>query len=144
MQALSIAIACMVVSSAAVAQIKISVECLTAGTQLDGSRSSQPIPEQILVEKSEQVTPGKDGKPEKWGISKAELTSGGVKQDPHLVAVAPEYAVLAYANPVGAGLNRRLLAFTYVLDLKAMQLTRIVNAVPAGAEERNQGQCRAK
>lgn len=102
-------------------------------------KSTQPFLERFQIESREHVTTGKDGKPEKWGIRSAELISDGLKQKPSLVAATPEYAVLANAVQVGSGYSRKLLVFTYMLDLQAMQVARVVNTLPAGADERTQG-----
>jgi hypothetical protein len=91
-----------------------------------------------------QIVAGEDGKPQEWGIRKAELVSDGEKQKPNLIAATPDYAVLANAVTVGDGFERRLLVFTYMLDLKAMQLVRVVNSLPASAKERTSASCRAK
>lgn len=131
-------------SSSAVAQVKATVECTVSGTKPSGEWSTKPFIERIQVESSKQMITGKDGKPEEWGISNAELLSDGKKQNPTLIAATPEYAVLANAVTVGTGFERRLLVFTYMLDLKAMQLTRVVNSLPVSAEERTSSVCQSK
>lgn len=136
--------ACSLVEGAAIAQVKASVECLVSGTKSNGSKSSRTFSERIQVESRKETMTGKDGKPEEWGFSKAELVSDGEKQNPTLVAATPEYAVLSNAVTVGAGFERRLLVFNYLLDLKAMQLTRVVNSLPAAAEERTLAACTSK
>ena len=136
--------ALLVVSFSAVAQVKATVECTVSGTKPNGNRSTKQFIERIQVESSKQMVTGKDGKPEEWGISNAELISDGEKQNPTLIAATPEYAVLANAVTVGTGFDRRLLVFTYMLDLKAMQLTRVINSLPAAAEERTSAVCRSK
>lgn len=131
-------------NSSAVAQVKATVECTASGTKPNGERSAKQFIERIQVESRKQMVTGKDGKPEEWGISNAELISDGEKQKPTLIAATPEYAVLANAVTVGTGFERRLLVFTYMLDLKALQLTRVVNSLPASAEERTSAVCRSK
>ena len=131
-------------NSPAVAQVKATVECMASGTKTNGERSSKQFIERFRVESRKQTVAGKDGKSEEWGISNAELLSDGEKQKPSLIAATPEYAVLANAVTVGTGFERRLLVFTYMLDLKAMQLTRVVNSLPASAEERTSAVCRPK
>lgn len=128
----------------AAAQVKASLECKVSGLKTNGEKSTQPFIERFQIESREHVTTGKDGKPEKWGISNAELISDGTKQKPSLVAATPEYAVLASTTQVGSGYNRKLLVFTYMLDLQAMQISRVVNTLPAGADERTQGSCSKK
>ena len=128
----------------AAAQVKTSLECKASGLKASGEKSTQPFVERFQIDSREHVTTGKDGKPEKWGISNAELISDGMKQKPSLVSATPEFAVLVNTSQVGSGYNRRLLVFTYMLDLQAMQLTRVVNSLPAGADERTQGSCSKK
>lgn len=129
---------------AAFAQVKASVECMTSGTKANGSRASKSFYERIQVESRKETVTGKDGKQEEWGFTKAELVSDGEKQKPSVVIATTEYAVLSNAVTVGAGFERRLLVFTYMLDLKAMQLTRVVNSLPAAAEERTSSTCTAR
>lgn len=129
---------------AAIAQVKASVECLALGTKTSGSKASKMFSERIQVESRKEMVTGKDGKVEEWGFSKAELVSDGEKQKPSLVVATPEYAVLSNAVTVGTGFERRLLVFTYMIDLKAMQLTRVVNSLPATPEERTTALCTAK
>jgi hypothetical protein len=131
-------------NTSANAQVKATVECTVSGTKPNGERSTKQFIERIQVESRKQIVTGKDGKPEEWGISNAELLSDGEKQKPNLITATPEYAVLANAVTVGTGFERRLLVFTYMLDLKAMQLTRVVNSLPASAEERTSASCRSK
>ena len=129
---------------AAFSQVKASVECMASGTKTNGSKTSKTFSERIQVESRKETVTGKDGKPEEWGFSKAELVSDGEKQKPSLVVATPDYAVLANAVTVGTGFERRLLVFTYMLALKAMQLTRVVNSLPTASEERNSATCTAK
>ena len=130
--------------NAANAQVKASVECMASGTRVNGIKASKPFSEKIQVESRKEAVAGKDGKLEEWGISKSELVSDGEKQKPSLVVATSDYAVLSNAVTVGTGFERRLLVFTYMLDLKAMQLTRVVNSLPAAAEERTSANCTAK
>lgn len=136
--------ALLIASTPAVAQVKATVECIVSGTKASGEKSSKQFVERIQVESRKHTMTGKDGKPEEWGISNAELLSDGEKQKPSLIAATAEYAVLANAVTVGTGFERRLLVFTYMLDLKSMQLTRVVSSLPASAEERTSATCRAK
>ena len=126
------------------AQVKASVECMASGTKVNGTKASKSFSEKIQVESRKEAVAGKDGKLEEWGISKSELVSDGEKQKPSLVVATPDYAVLSNAVTVGTGFERRLLVFTYMLDLKAMQLTRVVNSLPASPEERTSAICTAK
>jgi hypothetical protein len=145
---LAILAALLTFNSYAVVQIKETVEwtveCKASGTKPNGERSTKQFIELIQVESKKMIDTGKDGKPVEGGISKAELLSDGEKQKPRLITVTPEYAVLANTVIVGTGFERRLLVFTYMLDLKAMQLTRVVNSLPASAEERTSAVCRSK
>lgn len=131
-------------SGATLAQVKASVECISSGTKSNGSKASKAFIERIQVERWKKTMPGKDGKPEEWGFSKADLISDGEKQKPTLVTATIDYAVLANAITVGTGFERRLLVFTYMLDLRAMQLTRIVNSLPIAPEERTTAACTPK
>ena len=133
-----------IMHSAASAQIKASVECIASGTKVNGTKSTKTFSEKIQVESRKETMTGKDGKPEEWGFSKSDLVSDGEKQKPSLVVATPDYAVLSNAVTVGTGFERRLLVFTYMLDLKAMQLTRVVNSLPAAPEERTSAVCTAK
>ena len=126
------------------AEVKASVECIVSGTKASGSKASKPFSERIQVESRKETVTGKDGKPEEWAFSKADLVSDGEKQKPSLVVATADYAVLSNAVTVGTGFERRLLVFTYMLDLKAMQLSRVVNSLPAAAEERTSSTCTAK
>lgn len=126
------------------AQIKVSVECIATGTRVNGERAGAQFSERLFIESRKEKVAGKDGKQEEWGFSKAELISEGAKQSPTLVAATPEYAVLSNAIMVGTGFDRRLLVFTYMLDIKAMQLTRVVNALPSMAEERTIAKCKSQ
>ncbi len=132
------------VSSGALAQVKVSVECLSSGTKPNGTKPAKPFVEAISVESRTEKVHGKDGKPEEWGIKRSDLVSDGEKQKPTIVVATPDYAVLSNATTVGSGFERRLLVFTYMLDLKAMQLTRIVNALPTAPEELSIAKCTAK
>ena len=128
----------------AFSQVKASVECMATGTKVSGSKTGQAFSERIQVESRKKTMAGKDGQPEEWGISKAELVSDGEKQSPSLVVATSNYAVLSNAVTVGTGFERRLLVFTYMLDLQAMQLTRVVNSLPVSSEERTVTTCTAK
>jgi hypothetical protein len=130
--------------NAANAQVKASVECIASGTKINGTKASKSFSEKIQVESRKVAVAGKDGKMEEWGISESELMSDGEKQKPSLVVATPDYAVLSNAVIVGTGFERRLLVFTYMLDLKAMQLTRVVNSLPNAPEERTSASCTAK
>ena len=101
------------------AQVQVELECTVSGTRINGEKASKPFVERIQVERKEHPTTNKEGKVEKWTIRKAELISDGKKLEPTLVAATPEYAVVAYSNSIGSGYSRRLLVFTYLLDLKA-------------------------
>lgn len=137
-------------NSSAVAQVnatvKATVECTISGTKANGEKSTKPFVERIQIEGSTEIVTGKDGKPEEWrSLNAPKLISDGKKQKwPELVTATPEYAVLANAVTIGTGFERRLLVFTYMLDLKAMQLTRVVNSLPASVEERSAAACQAK
>lgn len=131
-------------NTSAVAQVKATVECMVSGTKATGERSTKQFVERIQIESRKHTVTGKDGNPEEWGIRKVELISDGQKQEPRLIVAVAEYAVLAHAVTVGTGFERRLLVFTYMLDLKAMQLTRVVNSLPASTEERTSAACRQK
>ncbi|MEY8878709.1 MAG: hypothetical protein AB9M60_19535 [Leptothrix sp. (in: b-proteobacteria)] len=126
------------------AQVKASVECMSSGTKVNGVKGGKLFSEKIQVESRKEAFAGKGGRLEEWGISKAELVSDGEKQKASLVVATPDYAVLSNAVTVGTGFERRLLVFTYMIDLKAMQLTRVVNSLPAAAEERTSVICTAK
>ena len=128
---------------AAFSQVKASVQCMASGTKAKGSKASKTFSERLQVESRKETVTGKDGKPEEWGFSKADLVSDGEKQKPSLVVATQDFAVLANAVTVGTGFERRLLVFTYMLDLKAMQLTRVVNSLPAAPEERTSTICTA-
>jgi hypothetical protein len=134
----------LIFNSSAIAQVKATVDCTASGTKPNGERSTKQFIERIQVESRKEMVIGKDGKPEELGISKTELISDGEEQEPSLIAATPEYVVLANAVTVGIGFERRLLVFTYMLDLKALQLTRVVNSLPASAEERTSAVCRSK
>ena len=76
-----------------------------------------------------------------WGISTSEMTSNGKKLNPSLVDLTSEHVVLALAVKTGEDYSKRLLAFTYLIDLKAMEVTRVVVSLPGEINQRATGKC---
>ena len=126
------------------AEISVSLECKVTGLGADGRKLDKPFVELLKIERKEHEIAGSEGKPKKVIVSSAELFSNGVKQNPHIAAATVNYAVLVNAVEVGEGFGRRLLVFTYLLDLKAMRLTRVVNSLPQGSDERTESSCRVR
>jgi len=131
-------------NTSTVAQIKVSVECNATGTSASGERLSKHFVERFQIESGMRTITRKDGSTIEVGVSNAELLTNGAKQKPELIAATTEYAVIANAVTVGTGFGRRLLVFTYILDLKAMQLTRVMNSLPASVDERTYATCQQK
>jgi hypothetical protein len=122
--------------------IKLSLECVVSGIKISGEKAVKQFKETFVLEKSEMLAKGKDGKAESWGFSKTDFTSDGKKYDVSTVALTQDHAVISTSNVIGLGYNRKLLVFTYIVDLQALEMERIVNAVPSGSDERTRGICK--
>ena len=123
-------------------KVKIELECTVTGTKVTGEKSTRPFIEKLKVEKKEYPTTNKEGKVETPTLIRSDLISDGKNVESSVIAATPEYVVVAYATSIGSGYSRRLLVFTYLLDPKARELTRLVSSLPAGTSERTQNVCK--
>lgn len=122
--------------------IKLSLECAVTGTRITGDKPSKQFKEIFVLEQSEMPYKNKDGKVENWGVSKTDFMSDGTKYDVSSVAITPEHVVTSFSNVIGAGYSRKLLVFTHIIDLKALEMERIVASVPIGSDERTHAICK--
>lgn len=129
-------------ATAASANIDLSLECTVSGTKIGGEKSPKPFLEKFRIIKKQTVMKNKDGKDETWGISNTEYSSDGKKYEASTIDASAEHAVVSIARVVGAGYNRKLLVFTLILDLNALELDRVVTSVPAGSDERTRSTCK--
>jgi hypothetical protein len=128
--------------AAASANINLNLECTVTGTTIGGEKPSKPFIERFKIVKKQSVMKNKDGKDETWGISNTEYFSDEKKYEASTIEVSAEHAVISLARVVGAGYNRKLLVFTHILDLNALELDRVVTSVPVGSDERTRGTCK--
>lgn len=129
-------------AAAAPINIDLSLECMVSGTKVGGAKSSKPFVEKFRLVKKANTAKNKDGKDETWGISNTEYASDGKKYEASIVDISPDHAVVAFTSVIGSGYNRKLLVFAYIIDLKALELERVVTSVPAGADERTRSTCK--
>lgn len=122
--------------------IKLNLECTVAGTRITGDKTSKQFKEKFVLEKKESQIKNKDGKVENWGVSKTDFISDGTKYDVSTVAITPEHVVTSSSNVIGVGYNRKLLVFTHIIDLHALEMERIVISVPIGSDERTHSVCK--
>ena len=127
---------------AAPINIDLSLECTVSGIKISGDKSPKPFLEKFRIVKNQTITKNKDGKDETWGISNTEYSSDGKKYEASMVDASAEHTVISIASVVGAGYNRKLLVFTHIIDLKALELDRVVTSVPAGSDERTHATCK--
>jgi hypothetical protein len=143
-QTLVVALCCLVHPAfAAVENIRIDVQCHVTGMPVTGTGGTSTFTEVFSLERSETVRESRDGRQLPWVISKAKFTSDGIEYQLTTLMITKDYAALAYVTESGAGFNRRLLAFTFVLDLQAMQLTRNITSLPENQAERTHARCKA-
>lgn len=122
--------------------VKLKVECNVSGTKISGDRSAKQFIEQFDVTKSDLPYKDSEGKTANWGISKVDLISDGKKYDISPVSITPEHVVISISKVIGAGYNRKLLTFVYILDVRALELDRSLISVPSGLDERTHSTCR--
>lgn len=123
--------------------IKLNFECTVTGTKITGEKTSKQFKEKFILEKTESLIKNKDGKVENWGVSKTDFISDGTKYDVSTVAITPEHVVTSFSNVIGVGYNRKLLVFTHIIDIQALEMERIVIGVPIGSlDERTHAVCK--
>jgi hypothetical protein len=128
--------------SEAAESLKIEVECSVTGTRVTGEKSTREFPERLKVEKRQMPNKNKDGKEENWSVTQSELVSEGTKYQTDTVDITPDHAVISISRVVGAGYNRKLLVFLFIVDSKALELDRVVTSVPSGSDERTRSKCK--
>jgi hypothetical protein len=117
---------------------KLDLICLLDGTGYSGKKSKEKI-----VEKFKYYTDVNDsGKFKGFGIVKSEFSSDGENYDITYSTVTSDYAVAISSIIIGKGLRRKLLVFTYVFDLESFKVDRVLTSLPAGLDERMQGECK--
>ncbi|MDQ7000972.1 MAG: hypothetical protein Q9M12_08840 [Mariprofundus sp.] len=121
-------------SNYAISETIIDLSCSVSGLKFNGKSPVGGYTEKIYIKHSVSD--------EGWGISNSEIISDGEKLESNVIALEPNYAVLAYSTTVGSGFKKSLLVFTYVLDLQAMELNRSITSLPKGMDERTTGKCK--
>ena len=127
---------------AAPANIDVTLECMVSGTSVSGEKSDKPFLERFRIVNKQTMQKNKDGKDEPWGVSNVEYSSDGKKYNASPVDISSEHAVIVLTSVVGAGYNRKLLVFTHIVDLRALEVERVVTSTPAGSDERTRATCK--
>ena len=118
--------------------IKLNLSCNFTGITYDGEISTKPFTEEFKNYSDMEDS----GKFKGWGIEKTEFISNGKKYDLVFSTVTSDYAVASFSRMIGKGLGRKILVFTYIFDLQAVEVHRVVTSLPKGMEERTHTICK--
>ena len=111
-----------VATAEAAESISMELECNVTGTKITGEKTSKEFKEKFVIEKSEILTKNKEGKVKTWGYSNTVLVSDGEKYEVSPVALTPDHVVTSFSNVIGVGYSRKLLVFTHIIDLQALEM----------------------
>jgi len=119
---------------------EINLECEFTGTNYEGNIITNKFTEKFKYTK-EKPQKNDDSEYKILSITDTKFYSQGKNYDLEFTSISDEYAVANYSTIVGSGFGRKLLVFTYIFDLRSMQVDRIVSGLPRGKDERVQATC---
>ena len=121
-------------------KFEINLECKFTGTNYEGNIISENFTEKFKYTKNKPKQ-NSDSELQVLSITDTKFYSQDKEYDLKFTSISNEYAVANYSTVIGSGFGRRLIVFTYIFDLKASKVDRIVTSIPKGTDEREHVTC---